>query len=69
MGLRQEQVVLIATAALLGLLAWSGADDGPRVGRARAGRAPQFQSWPAPDASRSLPAERAPRDGSRELFA
>jgi Tfp pilus assembly protein PilF len=69
MALRQEQVVLIATAAVLGLLLWSGSDGPTREGRARPGAAPEFQSFAAPDAARALPAERAPRETSRELFA
>jgi hypothetical protein len=69
MAVRQEKVVLIATAGLLGLLLWSGADSATRQSRARSGAAPQFQSHPAPDATLALPAERAPRESSRELFA
>lgn len=69
MAVRQEQVVLAATAALLGLLVWNGADSGVSVRAKRPAGPPPFQSWPAPDTSRALPAERAPREGSRELFA
>jgi tetratricopeptide (TPR) repeat protein len=69
MALRQEQVVLIVTGAVLGLLAWSASDGPARAGRARAGNAPQFQSYPAFDVSRALPAPRAPRAGAREIFA
>lgn len=69
MALRQQQVVLIVTGAMLGLLLWSGSDGGARQGRARPGRPPQFQSYPALDVSRAEPAPRASRASARDVFS
>ncbi len=71
MALRQEQIVLVATAALLGLLVWKSGSDGARRPRARSASGPQFESHPAPDPALALPEKRASSSalGPRDLFA
>ncbi len=67
--LRQEQIVLIATVALLGYMVYTEVGGTGRTARTRGGRAPEFESHAAPDLSRALP---LPREGSslqRELFS
>jgi len=70
MALRQEQVVLIVTAAALGLFLWRGTDEAVHRPRPRSVEAPRFEEHLAPDVSRSLPAARRGNEvAPRDLFA
>ncbi|MBL8857816.1 MAG: tetratricopeptide repeat protein [Planctomycetes bacterium] len=70
MSLRKEQVVLIGTVAVLGLLVWQtmGAYE-VRGGSVKRADAPEFVHHPAPDTTLVLPAERKLRDSVRDLFS
>ena len=67
--LRQEQIVLIATVALLGYMVYTEVGGPDRTARTRGGRAPEFESHSAPDLSRALPLSREGGSLQRELFS
>ena len=52
MGLRQEQIVFLASAGVLGLLAWSVTSDRPAERRGRGGEAREFEHFEAPRVDR-----------------
>ena len=67
MGIKQEQLVFVCTAALLGWWVASDLSEGTQRGRGGGGgRAPELDAHPAPDPSLALAArddlERLPRD-------
>lgn len=70
MEVRQEQVVFVLVAALLGFLAYTGGESsGPRSRRGtRSAEAPPFVHHPAPDVSLVRPTRRAGRGRRRSLF-
>lgn len=67
MGIKQEQLVFVVTAALLGWWVSSDLSEGTQRGRGGGGgRAPELDAFPAPDPALALAArddlERLPRD-------
>lgn len=70
MALRKEQVVLIGTVAVLGLLVWQTLDNGPKkAGAPKKATPPEFVHHPAPDPALVLPATRTFDGTARDLFA
>ena len=68
MAIRQQQIVLIGTAALLGYLVAFGPTDQSRTS-SRKKQAPDFEHHQAPDVSLATPRARSAGDLERELFA
>jgi Tfp pilus assembly protein PilF len=71
MGLRQEQVVLAATAVLLGVFLWRGSSSPSlRNPRGSSGEGPRFEERLAPEVARSLSTQRPSAQAlPRDLFA
>lgn len=70
MALRKEQVVLIGTVVVLGLLAWWNLDAGPKQrGPVKKANPPAFAHQEAPDTALVMPAARTIDGTARDLFS